>query len=814
MPFNIFMRFMIRQLRKSPAFAVTTILTLALGIGATTAIFSLLNAVLLRPLPFAESERLLWLQQADIEPGVPAGATETLSYPDFFDWRARSQTVAGMAAYHRGRPTLTGHGEPQQLDGQVVSAEFFRVLGAHPVLGRDFQAGDERAGARIVMLSYALWQSVFGGARDITGRAITLDGQSHLVVGVMPPGFAFPVTNPAPALWISLADDAEGDKPRTSQRGFDSLEVVARLKPGVTLARARAELSVIARNLAAQYPDTNKAYSAAIVQPLLEHVAGDFRPALRLLFGAVMLVLLIACANVAGLLLARATHRRGEIALRCALGAGRGRIVRDVLAESVFLSLCGGALGVLFSVWTLDALLRLMPSDLPRAGQVSVDGTVLAFVSAISVLTGLLFGLAPAWRTSRLDPALALRDGGRSMIAGRGQQRLHNWLVISETALGLVLLAGSGLLIRSFVHVLNVNPGFDAHHVLTAQLSVPLSRYTPIARLRLFDRLLGKLAARPEVQSVGASWPMPLEGGSIGISFAIEGRPTAEGDAPSEQLALVTPDFFRTLRIPVLSGRAFTPRDDTKAPPVIIINERFARKYFPGENPLGKHIKADISDGITPAAMREIVGVVGNVMRRSLTAEPEAIYYLPYPQAMITSPAVAIRTAGDPRSLIGPLRAALAEEDKDIPLYNVQTMEEAASKAAAQPRFQTVLLAVFAGMALLLAAIGLYAVLSYMVAQRTSEIGVRMALGAQRADVLHMIVRRGMLLALAGAAIGLVAATILTRLMAGMLFGVAPFDPVTFAAVAGILLMVSLAASSAPAWRAARLDPMRTLRDN
>ena len=297
-------------------------------------------------------------------------------------------------------------------------------------------------------------------------------------------------------------------------------------------------------------------------------------------------------------------------------------------------------------------------------------------------------------------------------------------------------------------------------------------------------------------------------------SFAIEGRPTAEGDAPSEQLALVTPDFFRTLRIPVLSGRAFTPRDDTKAPPVIIINERFARKYFPGENPLGKHIKADISDGITPAAMREIVGVVGNVMRRSLTAEPEAIYYLPYPQAMITSPAVAIRTAGDPRSLIGPLRAALAEEDKDIPLYNVQTMEEAASKAAAQPRFQTVLLAVFAGMALLLSAIGLYAVLSYMVAQRTSEIGVRMALGAQRADVLHMIVRRGMLLALAGAAIGLVAATILTRLMAGMLFGVAPFDPVTFAAVAGILLMVSLAASSAPAWRAARLDPMRTLRDN
>ncbi len=808
------MRFTIRQLRKSPGFAITTILTLALGIGATTAIFSLLNAVLLRPLPFPEPERLMWVQQADIEPGAPADAANTLSYPDFFDWRARSHSVAGMASYRHDRLTLTGSGEPQMLEAAVVSAEFYRVLGVRPLLGRDFLPADERPGARVAILSYALWQSRFGGSRDILGRPIALDGQSHVVIGVMPPGFVFPIQNPAPALWTSLADDAEGQDPKTAQRGFDTLDVVARLKPGVSLAQARAELSVIARNIAAQFPDTNKAFTAAIVEPMLEHVAGDFRSALRLLFGAVVLVLLIACANVAGLLLARATRRRGEIALRSALGAGRGGIMRQVLMESLLLSVCGGMAGVALSAWTLDALLRFVPSDLPRASQISVDGTVLAFVTAVSLLTGLLFGLVPAWRMSRLDPALALRDGGRSMTAGRGQHRLHNWLVMAETALGVVLLAGSGLLIRSFVHVLHVDLGFDARHVLTARLTAPLGRYTQPQRLQFYERLMGKLGALPGVQSVAAGWPLPLMGGSAGISFDIEGRPTAPGDAPDEQIAVVTPGFFGTLRIPILAGRDFSPRDDSKGTPVIIINERFARKYFPGENPLGKHIKPGLDDGITPKAMREIVGVTGNVKRQSLTANPEPMYYLPYAQAIITSPPLAIRTAGDPTRLIGPLRAVLANDDKDIPLYGVETMEDGASKAAAQPRFQTLLLACFAGMALLLAAIGLYAVLSYMVAQRTSEIGVRMALGAQRADVLGMVVRQGLTLALAGIAIGLAAAALLTRLMAGMLYGVAPFDPLTFAAVGAILLLVSLAASCAPAWRAARLDPMRTLRDN
>ena len=540
---------------------------------------------------------------------------------------------------------------------------------------------------------------------------------------------------------------------------------------------------------------------------------GNFRPALRLLFAAVMLVLLIACANVAGLLLARATRRRSEMALRTALGAGRGQIIRQVLAECILLSLCGGALGVVFSSWTLDTLLRFVPADLPRAGQISVDGAVLAFATVVSLATGLLFGVLPAWRMSRLDPSLALRDGGRSVTGGRGQHNLHHWLVVAETAIGLILLVGAGLLIRSFVRVLHVDPGFDPRHVLTANLNLPAKTYDREKRVQFYNQLLARLAALPGVQSAAAGWPLPLSNSNIGISFDIEGRPTAPGDQPTEALSIVTADFFQTMRIPILAGRAFSVRDDVKATPVMVINERFARKYFPGESAVGKHIKVDLGDGTLKSPVREVVGIVGNVKRQKLTADVDAEYYLPYAQAVITSPTIEIRTAGDPTTLIGALRAQLAQMDRNIPLYRVATMEESVSKAAAQSRFQTLLLACFAGMALLLSAVGLYAVLSYMVAQRTGEIGVRMALGAQRGDVLSLIVRRGLALALTGIGIGLAAAALLTRFMAGMLYGVQPFDPLTFAVVAALLLAVSVAASSAPAWRAARLDPMETLRD-
>ena len=806
------LRFALRQLRKSPGFALTTMLTLALGIGATTAIFSLINTVLLRPLPFPEQDRLVWTQQLD-KSVAAQGIPESLSYPDFFDWRARNHSFEAMASYRHDSLTLTGSGTPQQLETQVVSSEFFRVLGVNPALGRTFVADDEKPGTHVAVLSHEMWQSTIGGATDIVGRAITLDGISYTVVGVMPKGFEYPIQNPAPALWTTLADDAVGKRAATSARGADMLSVIARLKPGVTLAQATSDLSLIARNIATQFPDTNKGYTAAIVKPEMENLVGATRPALKVLFAAVVFVLLIASANVAGLMLARASRRRSEIAVRSAMGATRLEIVRQVLVESIFLSLCGGALGVALSILLLKTMLRFVPQNLPRLDQVSLDGVVLAFAVATSILTGVLFGVLPAWRMSKLDPALALREGTRSMTSGRSQHRLHSSLVVAETAIGLVLLVGSGLLIRSFVRVLQVDPGFDPRNVLTASLNLPESQYPGLKKVQFYQQLLARVAALPGVQSATAGWPIPLGRGNFSISFVIQGRAVAKGDEPSEALSIVAPDFFHTLRIPVLAGRAFQPTDDAKSTPVIIVNQAFARKYFPGTDPTGQHIKVELGDGVTVEPMRELIGVVGDVKRRGITADSPAQYYLPFAQAIITSPPLEIRTAGDPVSIAGPLRAQLAEMDNSVPLYRVRTLEDYVSQSASQPRFQTLLITFFAAMALLLSAIGLYAVLSYSVAQRTLEIGLRLALGAQRGDVLGLIVRRGVALAATGLAVGILVSLLLTRFMVGMLYGVRPFDPLTFVGVSVVLLLVSLIASTAPAYRAARLDPMNTLRE-
>jgi putative ABC transport system permease protein len=806
------LRFAIRQLRKSPAFALTTILTLALGIGGTTAIFSLINAVLLRPLPFPDPDRVMWAMALDSSAGKP-GLPSSLSYPDFFDWRARNHSFEAIASYRRNGHSLTGSGTPQQLEGQTVSADLLRVLGVRPILGRGFVAEDEKPGTHVALLSHELWQSTFGGASDIVGRPITLDNISYTVAGVMPKGFQFPVQNPAPQIWTTLTDDAINTKdPMTAQRGADMLTLVGRLKPGVTIQQATADLSLIAQNLSTQYPDSNKQTTGATVVPELEDVVGSTRSALNILFAAVVFVLLIACANVAGLMLTRTSRRRPEIAVRAALGATRFEIMRQVLVESVVLSLGGGALGIALSVVLLKTMVRFVPQNLPRLDQVSVDGTVLAFAAIASILTGVLFGIMPAWRMSRLDPALAMREGTRSMTSGRKQHRLNNALVVAETAIGLVLLVGAGLLIHSFVRVLRVDPGFDPHHVLTASMDLPENQYPELKRVRFYEELLPRLAALPGVQSVSGGFPIPLSGSNIGLSFAIEGRPIAKGDEPTEQTNIVAPDFFRTLRIPVLSGREFLPSDDSKSPPVLIVNQAFARKYFPGESAIGKRIKPDLNDDVTPEGFREIVGVVGDVKFRRITAAMPAQYYLPFKQAIILSPPIIIRTSGDPLNMVGPLRDQLARLDKNIPLYRISTLGDYISISAAQPRFQTVLLTFFAVIALLLSAVGLYAVLSYMVAQRTLEIGLRLALGAQRDNVLGLILRRGLILAVTGLAIGIVVALLLTQFMAGMLYGVRPFDPVTFVSVSTVLFLVSLVASSVPAYRAARLDPMQTLR--
>jgi putative ABC transport system permease protein len=806
-------RFAIRQLRKNPGFALTTILTLALGIGATTAMFSLINGVLLRPLPFPEPDRLMMIAPLDVS-AVKAGIPSSVSYPDFFDWRARNRSFEAMASYRHDRRTLTGSGMPQNLESQTVSSEFFRVLGVNPMLGRGFVMEDEKAGTHVAVLSNALWLSTFGGDKSIVGRNITLDNSSYTVIGIAPPGFVFPMFGAAPAVWTSLADDRNDPKePLTSQRGAEMLLLVARLKPGVSIAQATADVSLIARNLSEQYPDTNKRMPSATVVPELENLVGDTRSALRVLFAAVMFLLLIACANVAGLMLTRASRRRSEIAVRSAMGASRVQIIRQVLVESVLLAICGGALGVIFSVLLLNTVLRFVPQQLPRLHQVAVDGWVMAFAAGVSIVTGVLFGALPAWRMSRLDPSTALREGTRTMTTGRGQHRTHNILVVAETAIGLVLLVGAGLLIRSFIRVLNVDPGFDPHHVLTVSLELPDNQYPQLKRVQFQEELLSRLAALPGVESASSGYPIPLSQHNIGIGFSIEGRPTAKGDEPAAPVTIVTTGFFRTMRIPVIAGRDFLPSDDSKAPAVAIVDQAFANQYFPGENPVGKRMKPGLGDGITEEPMREIIGVVGSVKRKGITTETEAQFYLPLKQAIILTPALVVRTSGDPMAMLGPIRDQVGQMDSNVPLYRVSTLEDYVALSAAQPRFQTVLVTFFAAMALLLSAIGLYAVLAYMVAQRTLEIGLRLALGAQRESVIGLILRRGMMLAAMGLAIGIVASMIFTRFLAEMLYGVKPLDPFTFVAVSAVLMLVSLIASSAPAYRAARLDPMKTLRE-
>jgi predicted permease len=808
-----YVRFGVRQLRKNPTFAWMTILTLALGIGATTAIFSLVYAVMLKPLPFPDQDRLVWTTQEDHSSG--AAIPESLSYPDYFDWRAQNLTLTGLASFTDANVTLTGIGEAQHLSAETVSSNFFQVLGVAPVLGRGFLWEEEKPGHRGVMLSYALWESRFGANRQIVGQPVTLNGLQYTVVGVMPRSFNFPIKRESSVdLWTSLASAAEGASPLTVQRGADTLQVIGRLKPAVTLEQARAELSVIARNLAKQYPDTNKWYTTAVVKPEVEYLAGDARPGLRVLFGAVVLVLLIACVNVAGLLLTRSVQRSAEVALRGVLGASRMEIVRQMLVESLMLSLLGGLAGIALAVTILKEAIRFLPETLPRLNEVSLNGTVLAFAVGLSVLTGLLFGVLPAVRISRLDPAVAMREGTRTVTGGRVQHRLQAWMVVGETALGLVLLVGAGLLIRSFVSVLHVDPGFDPHGVFTARISLPDDEYKHDQKIQFIDQLIPRLAMLPGVKSASAGWPMPMSGSSASISFTVEGHPVAKADHPSEAIGLALPGYFETMRIPLIAGRSFAASDGPKGAPVAIVNQAFAKKYFAGVNPVGKHMQSDLGDGTLNSPMREIVGVVGNIKRQGITAESDPEYYLPWTQAVVTTPYLCIRTSGNPENLERAVTTTIAQMDPSVPVYQVHDLDFYISRWAAQPRFQTLLVTSFAVMALLLAAIGLYGVLSFIVQQRSMEIAIRLAVGAQRGEVLGLVLKSGMALAATGVAVGLGISACLSRFIATLLYGVQPGDPLTFAGVSILLLLVAMAASIAPAYRAAQTEPMIALRNN
>jgi predicted permease len=786
-------------------------LTLALGIGAATAVFSLVDAVLLRPLAFPQPDRIValnTLQQAS--GGGAAVLPSDTSYPNFFDWRNKAKSFAAMASWQGQSFTLTsGSGQAQRIDGMAVSSDFFRVLGVDPALGRSFVQAEEQAGSRSVILSHGLWQSALNGDAGAVGKTIRLSDETYTVVGVMPASFQFPNAPDAKA-WITPSLAMEGKNASGTQRGWNQLNVIGRLRSGTSIEQARAEMQTIQQGLAAQYPEEDKKETAVSVKPELEDLVGDVSRPLDILFGAVCFLLLIACANVAGLLLTRTAARRSELALRAALGATRVQIVRQLLVESLAVSLLGGAFGFALAAIALRVAPQVLPSDLPRLNELALNARVFGFSLAASLVTGILFGVFPAWRSSRLDPSLALNDSSRSSTASRSQNRLHSLLVIGETALGLMLLIGAGLLIRSFDRLLSVDPGFKKDHLIAFRVGMPPKRFEDAKLLQLTQRLQARFATVPGVQRSTYGYPLPLAGGDMSITFTIDGRPNPVGEDPGARASVVAANMFQSLEMPLRQGRLFSEVDDRAgSAPTVIVNQAFADRYFPGESAVGKRITTGLSSS-DQSESREIVGVVGNVVRSSLTEAPTPEYFVPFAQVPLGPPVFALRVTGDPANYVDTVRAVVAAEDSTLPVYGVRT--NLIARSTAQQKFQTLLISGFAVIALVLSAIGLYAVLSYMVEQRTMELGLRIALGAQRGNVLSLILRRGMLLAVAGLVVGLGASFALTRYMATLLFATKALDGVTFAGMTVLLAAVSVLACVVPAYRASRLDPMETLR--
>ena len=799
-----------RMLLKSPGLSIVATIALALGIGANTAIFSVVNAVLLKPLPFPNSDALMRVYEKDQRRGLLRGA---YSYPNFFDLREQNHVFEHVAAYHDGDFIMTGRGEPVRISGGVVTADLFSVLGTAPVLGRTFLPNEDKPTetGRVVVLSERLFASRFNSDASVLNKQITLDGKQYTVVGVMPHAFEFPIQNEPLDLWTTIADDAAGDSPVTAQRGAHFLRVIARLKPGVTESQAQAEADTIAARLEQQYPDENT-HKGIHVESALKALVGDIRPALLILLGAVACVLLIACANVANLLLARAMTRHKEMAVRSALGASRLRVVRQLLTESVLLSLAGGVLGLILAVWWSDLLIALGKKDIPRAIQIGLDWRVLGFTLGVSVLTGLVFGLVPALHLSKTQLTESLKEG-RGAGAGARKNRVRGVLVVAELAIAVVLLVGAGLLIQSLWRLQHVNPGLQPENILTFNLSLPDVRYPSEKQVRFYRDLMVRMRSLPGVQSASAVMPLPLSGDRFSISFQIEGRPVAPKDEPSADLFIAETNYFRTMGIPIIKGRDFEDRDQHTSTPVIIITEQFARQYFPGEDPVGKRIHPGISTWDNEdSTMREIIGVAGDVRNRALNTEPKPAYYMPQSQLPFTQLIAVVKSTNDPRALTGSLTREVRAMDPELPVFSVKTMEEYISSSVAAPRFNTTLLSIFAAVALVLTIIGLYGVMSYSVAQRTNEIGIRMALGAQTRDVLGLIVKDGMKLVLLGLVLGISGALGLTRLLSTLLFGVTTRDPVTFVAIAALLSFVAILACYIPAWRATRVDPLEALR--
>jgi putative ABC transport system permease protein len=812
-------RYGARVLLKQPGFTLIAVLTLALGIGANTALFSVVNAVLLSPLPFHEAERLV----AVAERGQRnRAALSNTSYRNFVDWRAQNKVFEEMGAYYGGTFTLTGQGEAVRLRGTVVTHSLFNVLKAAPLLGRTFLPEDDQAGGgsagRPAILSWDGWQQYFSGDPNIIGRALRLNGDAYVVVGVMPAQFAFPIEAQPTLLWLSTARDAErtGEGSILEARGYRGWRALARLKPGVSLAQAQAELDVIANNLATQYPEVNRDLSITVVS-LLDSLVSNIRLTLLVLLGAVGCVLLIACVNVANLLLERAIVRQKEITVRLALGASRWRIARQLLTESCMLAALGGVLGLLFAGWGKDLLVALSPEGIARIAETRLDARVLAFTALVSLVTGVLFGCAPALAAGSVNLNEALKEGGRSAGAGARLSGARSLLVVFEVALALVLLVGGGLLLQSLLRLQRAGLGFDTENVLTFGLAVSdeaLGGGPNVGQQQrgaFYRQVEERLKSLPGVVDASLTSSLPLSGSGPSTGLKIEGRVDELGRGPTGLIHSVGANYFRTLAIPLLKGRDFTPRDDLNAPPVLIINETLAQRLFPNEDPLGKRIEPSFSTA-GPTRMREIIGVVGDTKHIGPRDEATLEIYFPQAQMPFEMMAVVMRITGDPHGLTNVVRESLRALNPNMPVFRFRTLDEYFARTLAPARFNTLLIGLFAIVALVITMVGLYGVISCAVSQHTREFGIRMALGAQTGDILRLVLKHGMALTLTGVALGVLGAFALTHLLKDLLYEVSATDTPTFLLIALLLTAVALLACWIPARRAAKVDPIVALR--
>jgi len=794
------LRYGVRSLRKNPAFTAIAVITLALGIGANTAIFSVVNGVLLRPLPFPEPDRLVMVHGISLQASQDQSP---LCEADFLEWKSQNQVFESLAAFSSNRFNYTGGESPEQIEGAWVTADFFSTIGIQPALGRGFLPGEDMPGApQTVVVSDKFWRLHLGSNPNVIDQQITLNARAFTIIGVMQPGFLFPERDTE--LWAA-------ERLAPTRRGPFYMWGVGRLGPGATLDRAKSEVDLIARRVQDQINSPTRDWTWTSVS-LAERIVGKIRPALLVLLAAVFFVLLIACANIANLLLARATAREKEMSVRIALGASRARLLRQLLTESLLLAAIGATAGLPLAIWGVRLLVALSPADFPRLQEISIDGRVLGVTVLVAMACGLIFGLAPALQSSRLNLNESLKEGGRS-ADGSGRRRMRSALVVTEIAFSLMLLVGAGLMVKSFMKLQSVSPGFKSDHILTMHLTLPRARYDSKEKINSYNQqLIERVTAVRGVESAGLSISLPPDHLEVSDSFSIEGKERPPGSTePFVPIVMTSPEYFTALGVQLLRGRGFDANDKQSSTPVVIITQTLAERYFPDESPIGKRLKIGGAERPRNPWM-EIVGVVGDVKYSGLDAQPEPAYYLPLAQNVWGASYLVVRASLNPTSLVPALREQIWELDKDIPIANLATMDQLLSESVAVPRFRTLLLGIFAALALVLASAGTYGVISYSVTQRTHEIGIRMALGARARDVSKLVIRQGMILALIGVAIGLAASLALTRLMESLLFEVSTTDSATFAGVAALLSVVSVLACWIPARRASRVDPMAALR--